>query len=386
MNRQIQRILSDFELVLAGGDLHAALGVALLKHLAQGLLAAQGRRGWRRKHRNRSRHCSHAGSRRQLRRQRRRDHSGLAEPGRHECRIAIEHQVVRLVVGIVGHALVDLFLGATPDLIHADGARVVQVPGVAQHAVSHVLGGKAAFKFVIKADLVVTRGADVDDVLRQGSLGAGLQVQAAGLDVHRATALFGDAGKLGPQQPFVIGVAKASRAHGRRRLHHPARMAGVVHHKQLVSFLGDGLEQIGHLAVGDGAALAPVIGQQGLHAAPHGRVVEAGAVARVVDEDPIALLHLVGQLLQRLPDAVAAGLFILQIADIAERDLHRLRHLGGRLAVDAGTGKGGRGRIGIATDADDQRVAIDARWQAAHPQCQGDIAARLAPAGQRGRP
>ena len=218
----------------------------------------------------------------------------------------------------------------------------------------------------------------MDDVLWQRPLGGRLDHKIARLDVDRTAALLGDAGELRPQNTFVVVVHEAAGARRRRRLHHATGVAGVVHDKQLVGLVGDRLEHVRHFAVGDVAADPAVIGKQGLDAATGGRVVVARAMARIVDEHPVAVLHLVGQLAHRGADVAPGGLVILQVLDVSQRHLHRLRHLGCRLLVDARARQRRRGRVGVAADADDQGMAVDTRRQAANPQCQGGVAACLA--------
>ena len=67
---------------------------------------------------------------------------------------------------------------------------LVQIFGIAQHAVAHVLGGQAAFVFIVKTDFVVASGREMDDVLRDGTAAHLLADQATRFDVHRTTALF----------------------------------------------------------------------------------------------------------------------------------------------------------------------------------------------------
>ena len=52
-------------------------------------------------------------------------------------------------------------------------------------------------------------------------------------------------------------------------------------------------------------------------------------MTRVVDKNPVAVLHFVVQLLQRGANTVAGGLLVLQVANVAQRHLHNLRHFGG---------------------------------------------------------
>ena len=145
-------------------------------------------------------------------------------------------------------------------------------------------------------------------------------------------------------------------------------MAGVVHHDELVGLVGDGLEQVGHLAVGDGPGPAAVIGQQGLDTAAGLLVLEAGAMAGVVDEDLVAVQHFIVERLDRSADVVAGGLLVLQVFDVAGWNLHGHRHLGGAFPVDVGARQGGNVGVGIAADADDERMAVGPRRDGAGNQ------------------
>ena len=162
-------------------------------------------------------------------------------------------------------------------------------------------------------------------------------------------------------------------------------MACVVHHKQLVGFAGDGLQQAGHLAVGDVARLPAFVGQQRLHTAAAGRVVVARAVARVVNEHTVAALHFVAQVFECFANVGASGLLVLQIRNVALGYLHGTGHLGRRCAVYARTGQRRRCRVKVAADANDEGMAIDTRRQAAHAQCQHSVTTGLAATGHAGR-
>ena len=158
-------------------------------------------------------------------------------------------------------------------------------------------------------------------------------------------------------------------------------MAGVVHHEQLVGLGGDRLEQVRHFVVGDGAAGASVIGQEGFDTPPGGGVIEACAVARIVNEDAVAVLHFLSQFANGIADVVAGGLIVLQVLDVARWHLHRRGHLGRGLTVNSGAWQRRRGGIGVATDPDDQRMTVHAWLQAAHAQRERRVAAGLPATG-----
>ena len=103
-------------------------------------------------------------------------------------------------------------------------------------------------------------------------------------------------------------------------------------------------------------------------------------MARVVNEHFVAILHLLVERFERGANVVARGLVVLQVLDIARRHLHMHRHLRGAFAVNVGTGQRRRAGVCVAADADDERMAVGPRGQAAHAQRHGDIARRLATA------
>ena len=73
-------------------------------------------------------------------------------------------------------------------------------------------------------------------------------------------------------------------------------MASVIHHEKLVGFGRDGLQELGHLTIGDGARLAAIMCQQGFDTPALFGVVESRAMAGVVNENTVTLLNLLVQL------------------------------------------------------------------------------------------
>ena len=214
----------------------------------------------------------------------------------------------------------------------------------------------------------------MDDVLRQCALADLLYCEVAGFDVDGAAALFGDAGEFGAQLAFVAQHIHAARAQGRVGFDQAARVAGIINHHEFVGFACDGLEQIGHLAVGDRAFPAAVVGQQGFYAASGGIVFVARAVAAVMDEHFVAVLHAAVQIGQRFADGIARGGGVVQIGNIACGHLHGLRNLSGRFAVNLGPRQGRGVFVGIHAHANNQGVAVHTRCEAAHAQGERSIA------------
>ena len=286
-----------------------------------------------------------------------------------------------LVIRVVSHAVVDFLLGALANFIDADGTRAVQVFGLAQHAIAHELRSQTAFEFIVKTDLVISCRTDVNHVLGQYTFGGLFHQQVARLDVDRSATLFRDARKLGPQRAFIIGIHQATGARRAGALQQTAGVASVIHDEQLVGAARDGLEQIRHFTVGD---LVAVVGQQRLYATTSSFIFITGSMPGIVDKHAVAGLHALCQVVQCLADIVAGGLVVLQVFDIAQRNLHRLRHLCGRNFVDAGSWQRRGSRVCITAHTNHQRMAIDTWRHATNAQSQRHIAGRFTPAGQAG--
>ena len=67
---------------------------------------------------------------------------------------------------------------------------------------------------------------------------------------------------------------------------------------------------------------------------------------------------------------VTGGLLVLQVGNVAGGHLHSAGHLGGRCAVNARAWQRRRARVQITADTNDECMAIDARGQAAHTECE----------------
>ena len=91
-------------------------------------------------------------------------------------------------------------------------------------------------------------------------------------------------------------------------------------------------------------------------------------MTRVVDKNPVPVLHFVVQLLQRGANTVAGGLLVLQVANIAQRHLHNLRHFGGGGFVYSRAWQRWCRRVGIAAQANNECVAVHSLWQVSHAQ------------------
>ena len=86
------------------------------------------------------------------------------------------------------------------------------------------------------------------------------------------------------------------------------------------------------------------------------------------DEYVFAVLHFVVQLLQRGANTVAGGLLVLKVANVAQRHLHNLRHLGGGGFVYSRAWQRWCRRVGIAAQTNNECVAVHSLWQVSHAQ------------------
>ena len=76
----------------------------------------------------------------------------------------------------------------------------------------------------------------MNDVLRHVAVFDLFADQAACFDIGWNAAFFRDARKFGAQRTFIIAIGDAPRSGFHGRGQHAARVASVVHHKQLVCF------------------------------------------------------------------------------------------------------------------------------------------------------
>ena len=108
-------------------------------------------------------------------------------------------------------------------------------------------------------------------------------------------------------------------------------------------------------------------------------------MARVVDKYAVAILHSVVQVIERCTNIGHRCLAIVKVLNIAVWNLHGLRNLGGRHFVQLGTRKWRYERVFVCSNANNERVAIDARNQWRHisnTQCHGSISSGLTSARQ----
>ena len=162
-------------------------------------------------------------------------------------------------------------------------------------------------------------------------------------------------------------------------------MTGVVHHEQLVGFVGNRFEQAGHFTIGQQGVVSTFVSQQCLDAAAGCCIVRARAVARVMNKHAVAVLYAAIKRLEGCTNVVARCLLILQIGDVAGGHLHGLGHLGSALFVYTGTGQLCNAGVTVTADANDERVAVAARCDAACTQSKCGIPSRLAAAVHTGR-
>ena len=253
-----------------------------------------------------------------------------------------------------------LGLRTTGHLINRDGAAAVQVLGLAQQAVAPAHGGKSALGAAVETDFVGSAGGHVHHVLWQRlrllhdqRKAAGAEV--AGLRAHRRRA---GPGELGRDDR----ASNVERPGAKRRASHAARKTGVVKNQHLVGALGQGRQALAHFHVGQHLAVG---GQQALGAAiffdPF--VKGAGAVARVVDKDPVAVGHPGVQGGDLGADPVGRGVLVAQHADVARRYGHGGGHALSADHVVRNAFERWHGRVQVFANADDQRMTGVAHWR-----------------------
>ena len=110
-------------------------------------------------------------------------------------------------------------------------------------------------------------------------------------------------------------------------------------------------------------------------------------MARVVDKYAVAILHSIVQIIERCTNIGHRCLAIVKVLNIAVRYLHGLRNLGSRHFVQLGARKRRYEWVFVCSNANNERVAIDAwnQWRhISNTQCDRSISSGLTSARQTG--